>query len=60
MQVTTWVSHAANSIGQAENLAKPFVVTADPFVLYAAIIERGAPTYASVADLNIKVGILPA
>ena len=53
--VVDWFSFADNSIGQALNLAIPFVNTP----LYAAIVERGAPTYASTSDLTIRVGLLP-
>ena len=54
--VLDWFSFNDNSIGQALNLAVPFSNTP----LYAAIIERGAPTYVSTSDLTIRVGILPA
>ena len=53
--VDTWFSFSDNSVGQALNLAMPFVNTP----LYAAIVERGAANYASTADLTIRVGILP-
>ena len=55
-QITTWVDFNDSSIGQALNLAIPFSNTA----LYAAIVERGAPTYVSTSDLTLRVGILPA
>ncbi len=54
--VDTWFSFNDNSVGQALNLAIPFVNTG----LYAAIVERGTANYASTADLSIRVGILPA
>ena len=56
VQVADWFAFNDNSIGQALNLAIPFSDTP----LYAAIVERGAPTYASTSDLTIRVGILPA
>ncbi len=55
-QVSSWFSFNDNSMGQAVNLAIPFAIAGAP--LYAAIVERGAPTYASTADLHIRVGIL--
>lgn len=54
--VDTWFSGGTGSVGQALNLALPFVNTP----LYAAIVERGAANYASTADLTIRIGILPA
>ncbi len=54
--VDTWFSFSNNSVGQALNLAIPFVNTP----LYAAIVERGTANYASTSDLSIRVGILLA
>ena len=55
--VLDWFGFSDNSVGQALNLAMSFrLAGAD---LYAAIVERGAPTYASTSDLSIRVGILP-
>lgn len=54
--VLDWFSFNDNSIGQALNLAIPFVNTP----LYAAIIERGTSNYASTSDLTIRIGILAA
>ena len=55
--VLDWFGFNDNSVGQALNLAMSFrLAGAD---LYAAIVERGAPTYASISDLSIRVGILP-
>ena len=53
--VNNWFGFSDNSIGQALNLAIPF----QGGTLYAAIVERGAPTYASTSDLTIRVGLLP-
>lgn len=57
-QVSSWFAFNDNSVGQAVNLAIPFVIAGLP--LYAAVVERGAPTYAAVTDLTLRVGILPA
>lgn len=59
-QVADWYSLSDNSVGQVLNLALPFVLPGASASLYAAIVERGAPTYVSTADLTIRVGILPA
>lgn len=53
--VLDWFSFSDNSIGQALNLAIPFVNTP----LYAALVERGTANYASTSDLTIRIGILP-
>lgn len=53
--VDTWFSFSDNSVGQALNLAIPFVNTP----LYAAIVERGTANYASTSDLTIRIGVLP-
>ncbi len=58
--VETWFSFNDNSVGQALNLAIPFVLPASATALYAAIVERGTANYASTSDLSIRVGILPA
>lgn len=58
-QVADWFNFGDNSVGQALNLAIPYVISGDT-ALYAAIIERGAPTYVSTSDLTIRVGLLPA
>ena len=54
--VLDWFSFNDNSVGQALNLAIPFVNTP----LYAAIVERGTANYASTSDLTIRIGILAA
>ena len=59
-QVLTWADFSDNSVGQALNLAIPFIIGASGTALFAAIVERGAPTYAGTSDLSIRVGILPA
>ncbi len=58
--VETWFSFNDNSVGQALNLAIPFVLPAAATALYAAIVERGTANYAGTSDLSIRVGILPA
>lgn len=55
--VTDWKDFNDNSIGQTLNLAIPFDLGGDT-TLYAAIVSRGTPTYASTSDLTVRVGIL--
>ncbi len=57
--VADWFDFNDNSVGQALNLAIPYVIGSTGTALYAAIVERGAPTYASTSDLSIRVGIIP-
>lgn len=57
--IDTWFSFSDNSCGQALNLAIPFILPAAATALYAAIVERGAPTYVSTSDLSIRVGMMP-
>jgi len=56
-QVTTYAAFSDNSVGQALQLAIPFVLPSGN-TLYAAIVSRGTPTYASTSDLTIRVGVL--
>ena len=57
-QVTTWVDFNDNSVGQALNLNMPFVV-ASGTSLFAAMVERGTPTYGATSDLQVRVGVRP-
>ena len=59
-QVADWFAFSNNSVGQALNLAIPFVIRDSDASLFAAIVERGTANYVSTADLSIRVGILPA
>ena len=56
--VGDWRSLADNANGQALNLGIPFTLAASSTTLYAVIVSRGTPTYASTADLTLRVGIL--
>jgi len=56
--VTTWKDFSDNSVGQTLNLAIPFVLEDGGNTLYAALVSRGTPTYASTADLTLRVGVL--
>ncbi len=47
---------ASTSIGQAQNLAIPFVLSAT--TAYVAIICRGTPTYTSTSALSLIVNVL--
>ena len=55
--ITDWKSFSTNSIGQAMNVVLPFTLDSGS-TLYAALISRGAPTFASTTDLSLRVGIL--
>jgi len=52
----TYFDTADNSIAFARNLAIPFESTST--ILYGVLVSRGTPTYASVADINIQLGIV--
>ena len=56
--VTTWKDFSDNSVGQILNLSIPFVLEDGGNTLYAALVSRGTPTYASTADLTLRVGVL--
>lgn len=56
--VTDWRSLADNSNGQALNLGMPFTLLASMTTIYAVLISRGTPTYASTTDLTLRVAIL--
>lgn len=55
--VTDWSDFSDNSVGQALNLEIPAAI-ANAASLYAAIVSRGAPTYASTTDLTLRVKAL--
>ena len=55
--VADWYAFNDNSVGQVLNLALPFVLRDDEN-LYAALVSRGTPTYASTSDLTLRVGVL--
>ena len=55
--VTDWKAFNDSSVGQAMNLAIPFVLENGNNILYAVLVSRGAPTYAAT-DLTLRVGIL--
>lgn len=59
VHVTDWTDFNDNSIGQPlspPNLA--FDLRKTGGTLYAALVARGAPTYASTTDLTLRVGVL--
>ncbi len=43
-----------------DNLNIPFVLDAGETTLYAALVTRGTPTYASTSDITLRVGIVQA
>jgi len=55
--VDEWYAFSDNSVGQAHNLAIPFVAGSNS--LFVALVTRGAPTYAA-SDLTVRIGILKA
>lgn len=56
--VTDWKDFNDSSIGQAMNLAIPFVLENGNNILYAVLVSRGAPNYGTSSDLTLRVGIL--
>lgn len=56
--VDNLVSFVDNSIARVNGLAIPFVVSKGMTAIYAAIIERGAPTYTTASDLTIRVTLM--
>lgn len=57
-QVLSYAAFNDNSFGQAQNLAIPVATVEDGQTLYAAIVSRGAPTFAATTDVKLRVGIL--
>lgn len=56
--IDTWTSFAASSVGRpANSTAIPFKLASGDTTLYATMITRGTPTYASTSDLLLRVGI---
>lgn len=56
--ITDWRTLGSNSNGQLLNLGLPFILPANSTTLYAVIVSRGTPTYASTSDLTLHVAIL--
>ena len=57
--VTDWKAFNDNDVGQALNLAMPFVLDSGN-TLYAVLVSRGTPTYGAATDLTLRVGVLSA
>ena len=57
-QVTTWVDFGDNSVGQVLGLEMPFAISAGTS-LFAAMVERGTPTFGATGDISVRVGVLP-
>ena len=55
-QVTTWMDFNDNSVGQVLGLNMPFVIPSGKS-LFAAMVERGTPTYTGTGDLTVRVGV---
>jgi hypothetical protein len=55
--ITSYASFNDNSFGFVGNLAMEFALNGST-TLYAALVSRGAPTYAAATDLVLTVGIL--
>ena len=55
--ITDWKDFSDNSVGIALNLAMPFGLGTGA-TIYAAIVSRGSPTYASTSDLTVRIGVL--
>lgn len=47
-----------NSFGLIGNLALPCVLAAGGSTLYAAIVSRGAPTFAATTDVKLRIGLV--
>lgn len=56
--ITSWSSFSANSVGYANGVGLGFTLAAGT-TLYAALVSRGTPTYASTSDIQLTVGIVP-
>ena len=58
-QVTTHVAFSASGVNILHGANIPFRITdTSTNAIYACIITRGAPTYASTSDVTLRVGIL--
>lgn len=55
--VTDWTSLGTPSAGQAQNLAMPFTLASGTAV-YACLVTRGAPTFASTSDVTVILNVL--
>ena len=47
-----------NSNSQLLNIGLPFVLPATSTILYAVLVSRGTPTFATASDLTLRVAIL--
>ena len=47
-----------NSNSQLLNIGLPFVLPATSAILYAVLVSRGTPTFATASDLTLRVAIL--
>lgn len=58
-QVTTHVAFAASGVNILHGANIPFKITdTSTNALYACVITRGAPTYASTSDVTLRIGVL--
>lgn len=57
VSVTDYILFSDNSVGLAQNVNCPFEILSGT-TLYAALVSRGTPDYATVSDLTLRVGIL--
>lgn len=56
--VDSWSDFNDNSVGVALNLTGLAFDVGQNTAIYAALVSRGTPTYASTTDLTLRVGIL--
>ena len=59
--VASLTSHRSlndNSNSQLLNIGLPFVLPATSAILYAVLVSRGTPTFATASDLTLRVAIL--
>jgi hypothetical protein len=55
--VTDWTNLGTPSLGQAQNLAMPYVPPSGT-TIYAALVARGTPTFASTTDISVTFRML--
>jgi hypothetical protein len=54
--VNSWTTFAANSVGTTTSAVTfPYQLASEASTLYASLITRGTPTYASTSDLTLRV-----
>lgn len=58
VSVTDYFVFSDNSVGIAQNANCPFDL-GDGTTLYAALVSRGTPDYATASDLTLTTGIYP-